>query len=475
MASEDRDALASVVAGTWYAAVPSQPDAVAGLIDGPGGEGWLALFRGELSQAEAAFLASPDSTHPAVQLGLARVALARADVLVAARDLQERIVPEGVEYRALRADRIRVGAYEPLLAALSLQALAPNGEGTSASLKRARAWTPGEGVDPAPGTALLALLEARSSGTAPPAGLPSPLAERLAAGATLAAGEQPASSTLDTASPDYVDPLGEDAAAGLEFTISWWDPEVSRARLRAELLSVLTHAGAAGEAGQELVSIAHDAWGEAAPTLAPPTPAKGTVEPALTWFGGAWLDGADLRASWGLPGGSSLLARVAAAVPAERLTEGLTPADVDRVLRFEARLDQSLGQSLEGLASSPDGKSLVRDLELSRRFADQLLRRRMIEVSDAGAPVVALRLGERSLDVASSGAGDDMTRISHRNDAGFLVRLGGVHSAGRRPGVGREYLHPLVERFPGLAGAAYQLGQLDAASGIGVQGKTSQQ
>ena len=468
----DLAGLVQVLDSTWYAEVPRDPAALNTLVEGPAGEGWLKLFSGDLDSAVTSFAAGGED--PAAQLGLARVALARADALRSAFTLEQTLVPQLVAYRRERSGRIREGRYEPVLAALSLQGYGASVESVEAAVERARGWSPPEGGDQKLAEALLGLLESRVAGTARPNGLPVAFEARLEDADRIAAG-QTGQMTAATAQPDVIDSLGADSEAGLEFQLKWWDPVAQRSLFRAQLVLIQVHASAAGPAGLELVAVAREAWGDEEPVELSP-PRKGTEGPseAMAFFGSPWADAADLRAAWGLPGGLALLDRVAAAVPQEELTQGTAPADVDRMLRFEARFEPAVRSVLEARATNDEGKALVGDLQLSRKVADQLLRQRMLVMAEAGEPVTALRLGERSLDVASPTAGD-ATRISHRNDAGFLIRLGGVHAASRRHGVAREYIHPLTARLPSLTSLTYTLGQLDAASSIGVQGKTSQQ
>lgn len=457
--------LAPLLGGTWFAAAVANPDAVSGLIDGPGGEGWLALFENDLDRAKRAFASNAPAEGtpaPAVwSLGMARVHLAQADVLMAARSLEEQATLDGIRYRAERQDRLRPGAWEPLLAALSLASL-PGADPVArdAAVARARESAPATPE----GKALRALLDARLAGDdAVPEGLPEALAAQLTAPDPQAPG------------PHVVDSLGEDADAGLRFEAKWWDPVVQRARLQHHLEQLALHARRAGVA--PLVAIATDAAPDRAALaarLAEVPAGEPPVPPELSLFVSPWVDAEHLRAAWGLDGGRSLLSRVAATEPQARIDDGWTSADADRLLRYEAAFEARAADALETLATSGDGTSLIRGLQLPRKLADALLRDRIADVAGE-SPVVALRIAERSLDVGGASGAKDGSRLSHRNDAGFLVRLAEIHALGGRPGVARDYVHPLVARFPGLAAASHQLGQLDAASSIGVQGKTSQQ
>jgi len=450
--------LAPVLAGSWLAAAVAAPEDVAALIDGPGGDGWLALFNNDLLAAREAFDAAQPAegapVPPSWALGMARLHLAEADVLIAARSLERDATLSGIAYRAERSDRLRSGAWEPILAAISLASLpdvAPADRDAAVDRARAADASTPEAV------ALLALLDARLAGEAGvPADLPGTLQEQL--------------NHPDPASPGphVIDSLGEDVDAGLTFSAKWWDPAVQRARLQHHLAAVATYAAKAGAA--DLVAVAVDAAPQPLPTEGTP---PSTLRPELALFAAPWVDVAHLRAAWGLDGGRSLLARVAAQEPEARVDDGWAPTDADRLLRFEAAFETRVGDALKTLAVG-DGAGLIRDLQLARKAADLLLRDRVRDVASE-APVVALRIAERSLDVGGGSASKDGSRLSHRNDAGFLVRLAQVHALGGRPGVARDYVHPLVARFPGLAASSHQLGQLDAASSIGVQGKTSQQ
>jgi hypothetical protein len=463
--------LGEILRSSWHAAVVREPAALEAMLDGPGGEGWFALFHGDLAGAQDAFRAAvaSDPGAAAAHLGLARVALARADALRDALELEERVSPELVTYRIERGDRMRSGRYEPVLAALTLQGLLGAGTRVDEALVRARNWTPAP-ADAAVAASLRALLAARVAGAPPPPSLPEPLGARVAAAAAVDRFE---SADLGDGGPDFVDVLGRDDEAGIEFSVSYWDPGVRRARMRAQLLAVIEHGAAAGAAGRPLAEIAAAAWGG---QPAPPLPAEvqSALSPALALFGGRWIDLEDLRASWD-QGGRSLLVRLDQLVPDEQLRRGVLAADADRVLRFESRF---VGMANEALlaAATEEGRPLVRELELPRLLADQLLRQRARELVADGHPIHALRLAERSLGVAAGKADPSgVTRLSHRNDAAFLVHLAILHAASGRPGVAREYVHPLSTLFPGQAAVSYALGQLDAASSIGVQGKTSQQ
>jgi len=465
-------AIAPILAETWHAAVVQNPVALEAMLDGPGGAGWLALFHGDLDAAESAFTeglaAAPD--HRACHLGLARVSLSRVDLLLAERDLARRVVPELAAYRAERADRVRVGPLEPLTAALSLVGLHAAPDQTERAVAAAGAWTPGPDADPEMATALRELLARRIAGNPePPDALPLVWASRLRSAQNPAATDPGALG--DGAKPDLVERLGGDSDTGISFELSWWDPSLAEARLRVELRRLTSHALAAEHAGRPLAAIASELSHGELPGLPADREDAGLRD--LMLFGAQWTNVADLRAAWGLPDGRSFLDQVAGAVPDESLLQGETGPDTDRVLRYaQTLLDQSKAE-LQALASE-QGKALVRDLELPQKLHDHVLRQRMMMSLGAGEPVRALRLGERSLDVTGSKQGG-LTRLSHRNDAGYLVRLAHVHSAGGRPGVARDYVHPLTSRFPALGSVSYTLGQLDAASSIGVQGKTSQQ
>jgi len=477
-AVEDVAALSGLLEGSWYAEAVKNPGGLEALLDGPGGAGWLALFHGDLEKAEQEFISatSGELDAPGAHLGLARVALARADALRAGRALEARIAPRLVEYRRTRGDRVRSGSYESLLAALTVQGFVGEGADLDAAAAAAAGWTPGPGVDPVVGSALHSLLIARrEAGSADGSGLPRSYVDSLTLAGAVRAGQR----SVDPleAEPDFVDQLGVDADTGVRFTAKFWDPVVSEARFLNELLLIMEHGAAAGDAGVGLVQVAVVAWGDGAPTLpglgasAPPGVSSVPVELALV--GAPWADIEDLRAAWDERPARTLLQRLAEVAPEKRLRDGQSAADVDRVLRYENQLVDVVGDALTAM-STGTGASLVHELELPRKVADQILRQRMKEMARNEQPIQAQRLAERSLDVAGGQDGAAGTRVSHRNDVGFLVRLGAVHSAGRRPGVAREYIHPLVGQHPGLAPVAYTLGQLDAASSIGVQGKTSQ-
>jgi hypothetical protein len=120
----------------------------------------------------------------------------------------------------------------------------------------------------------------------------------------------------------------------------------------------------------------------------------------------------------------------------------------------------------------------VQDLGFARRATDRLLRARSADLLAAAAPVLAKRVLERSLDDtpgSRGGAADSArTRVSWRNDRAFLLLL--AHAAWRagQPGTALELVHPLAEEDASLQPVRHYLGQLDAASSLGAQGKVSQ-
>ena len=456
--------LGPVLQDSWLRAAAQDPGAVEALIDAPGGEGWLALFHGDLGRATVAF--SSGASQPGgelAHLGLARVAMARADVLIAALPLKRASDTELLDYRDERADRVRSGELTPVLAALTRLDAGADGAVVAQKLG---ASTEAQGP-------LRALLDARRRGSAEvPDGLSERHAERLRHVRALADGVVPPLDWLDS-NPDVVASLGADADSGVTFEQRWWDPAVVAGATRAHLQMAASHAVAAGPAGAPLLKVLKARLGESVSLEASTTGPQ--LDPRLAWFGAPWIDTAHLLRRWDR-GGESLLARVAAADPA-MVPNGDTPTTtVDAQLRAADALADAVERTL-GLDAPPEGAALVRDLELGRRVSDSILRERMMDLAPT-APAQARRLGERSLDMTPSGPGAapdaSYTRISHRNDPAFLVRLAHVLFLGRRPDMAREYVFPLVPKDPALAGVAHALGQLDAASSIGVRGKTSQ-
>lgn len=479
----DAAAVAGLLSQSWMRQAALHPEVVARLLDSPGGGGWLSLFHGDVVDAARQFDAAIAGGHVEPRLGRALVALERAGVFLQAEALHLRVAGDLARHRRDNPEQIRLGRRELPLRALTLMAAGSPAEALSA-VKAANTGTSND-EDP---TVFLALItiQARSQGGDPRGfvaeGLPEPFASRAAFGQHLVGGRWPEPGDLEPGVPDLMDDLGTDAETGLRFDAPWFDPLLLRTLARHELLTARKLAGGLGLPGKMIEAAVVLAWGGPMPAHPAPPPDDGVGLPAwVALFASPAIDADDWTARWtrlggGAAGDLALTRRLDSAWPAGEVLLAADSAAVDRLLRQQEPLTQAAAAALQAGASE-DGVSLVTELALARRFSDALLRDRMDEITFAGQAAQARRLGERSLDPNPGTRGEQagFTRVSHRNDRRFLLRFAECLHAGGRPGLAREYVHPLAEERPELAGAVWDLGQLDAASGIGVRGNISQQ
>jgi len=479
----DEAAIAGLLEDSWMRSAAQHPDVVARLLDSPGGAGWLHLFHGELDEAARAFDAGLESGRIEPRLGRARVALERAAVFLEAEALQQRASADLARYRRDNPSLVRLGKLELTLRAMTLAA---GGTPEEATLAKKAATTGTSNMEDPAVFLTLVMLEARNQGGDPRGfkaeGLPEPIESRAAFGQHLVGGRWPEPGDLQPGVPDIVDDLGEDPETGLRFQAPWFDPLVLRTLARHELLTARKLASGLGPAGDLVEAALILGWG--APLPAHPRPA---IEPAAdlpAWtalFASTAIDAVDWQARWtrlgtGDPAELALLSRLDSAWPDGEVLVGTDTKAVDRLLRQQEALTGAAAKALQA-GVSEDGLSLVKDLALAQRFSDAVLRDRMDTLTHAGEAAQARRLGERSLDPNPGARGEQagFTRVSYRNDRAFLLRYAHCLHAGGRPGLAREYVHPLGEEMPELVGIVWDLGQLDAASGIGVRGKISQQ
>lgn len=481
----DPAAMEALVATSWMRQAAMRPQVVAGLLDAPGGDGWLHLFHGDLDAAQKAFDAALSSGRPEPRLGRARVALDRAAAFLHAETLHILANGQLAAYRRDNPDRVRRGTYELPLSALSLMATGDAQAATAAIKLAVRSSEMAE--QDATWGALLVQTQARSQGGDPRGfvaeGLPEPFAARAAFGQHLVGGRFPDVPDLAPGAPDLVDDLGTDPETGVKFAAPWFDPLLLRTLARSELLTARTLAAGLGGPGHLVENAVHLAWGGPLPGghAAPPTEDGVDLPDWVLLFGSAAMDVTDWRARWSLlgggnPGEGTLLARTDAVWPAPGLLSVGGSESVDLLLRHQEALDAALAGALTA-GAPPEGASLAKDLGFSRRIVDAILRDRMDALVASDQAAQARRLGERALDPNPGERGERaaFTRVSHRNDRAFLVRFATCLWASGQPGLAREYMHPLADDLPELTGPAWVLGQLDAASGIGVRGKISQQ
>ena len=477
----DPASMATLLDASWMRSAARDPAAVAGLLDSPGGDGWLALFHGDLAAAQAAFDKALPSKRFEPRLGRARVHLARAAAFLEAEQLHLHSGAALARYRRDNPELIRQGQYELPLRALSLMA-----GGTPQEAAEATRISTRVGIDDPVARVLIVTIQARMQGGDPrgfvAGDLPEPFAARSAFGQDLVGGRMPELVDLAPGKPDVVDKLGTDPETGLDFEAPFFDPLLLRTLARWELLQARTLAAGLAAPGDLVESAVQLGWGGPVPEgFARPALESGVTLPAwAALFGSAAVDATDWRARWARLGGrqpeDTLIARFDAAFPALQIRVGADAPSVDALLRLQTPLSETATAAL-GEGATPDGTSLVTDLGFARRIVDAVFRSRMDELVLAGQAAQARRLGERALDPNPSQAGDTsgFTRVSHRNDRAFLLRFALCLYAGGRPGLAREYVHPLTRELPELTGTAWVLGQLDAASGIGVRGKISQQ
>lgn len=450
-------------------AAAHDPATVMALLDAPGGEGWLDLFHGDLARAKPTFEGAESAS---ARLGLARVHLDRALTMLAAAKLHEELALELVRYRRDHADQVRIGAYEPLLALLV--ARATGAEGGELAAFEADAYKPRtERADPQLFEALRGLIEGgdpnRTLGIVYPA--------RLVFIDAISRGDLGLAEELVLLShrpdPDIVDPLGEDVEAGLTFTGRFYDPRFPTAVARYHLAHAWIE-GSGLEGPGALIAVAVEGgWGGPLPdrvrSAAKPAP-PGAPLPAWTaLFASAAVDVADWEALWG-ESGSAFVDRWGAA-----------DRGADATLQELAEAETTFATALKE-GAPPDGAALVDELSLAQPAIDRVLRSRMVAVTGTGdspeARVLCKRFGDRSVDPnpgsRGGAAGSARTRVSWRNDRAFLLDYARCLWRAGQPGGALDFVHPLATEDPALQAVKHYLGQLDAASSIGLQGKTSQ-
>lgn len=423
----------TLLADSWMARAGADDGALAALLDASGGDGWIALFHGDLRGADREFGVVPASDS--ARLGKARVHLERAAAYDAAAALCREAGIALFDWRDEHRETVRTGPLEPLLAAFL------------------------RGQDPPPGddhSAIRALFAGDSSQ------LPDPWRARRAF--VNGSGDAADAAAAQTAAPDVVDVLGRDDEAGVTFELPFDDPARLGALVRAELAAAVALAEPLGAAGGPIVAAASAFGG----LDAPPTGDGGSIPAWLALFGApqpdldAWLH----RWSRGAAGRS-----FGDRLPLDGWGQGTGSDDVDRILRMAAGLGTPL---LAGLADEP---GLAAELELPQLLVDGLLREQMNRVLGA-SPAQARRLGERSLDATpgSLGGSPDGGRagVSHRNDRAFLLSLARVYWKAGQPDDAVRLVHPLTSDLPPLASVERPLAQLGAASTVGQRGETNQ-
>ncbi len=459
-AGEDLGDVAGLLAQTWMWHATREPEVVSALLDAPGGEGWIALAEGDVATAKTTFEGADSAS---ARLGLARTHLARAAALRSAGRLHRDAALELVRYRRDHADEIREGAYERVLAGLTASRCGADGDELAGFLAAAGSPAPARAT-PEVDAALRAVLAQEEPASADLGAYGSRLAfvsamddgSLEAAVGLLAAVHQPG--------PDVVDPLGRDEELGLAFEGKYYDCAVLPAIARYHLAEAWIAGSGLTGVGPVIGAAVEGAWGGELPAAV-----RGAARPAAAdelppWtalFGSEAVDRADWDAHWSGDGETF----------ASRFGGGtdFTAAAVDQRLRRAAAAEDAFAAALRA-GASPDGASLVDDLQLATRLTDRVLRTWMVEAVDGGHAVQAKRLGDRSVDPDPGTA----TRVSGRNDRAFLVEYArGLWRAGQ-PGAALDFVHPLAQEDPALHSVKHYLGQLDAASSIGLQGKTSQ-
>lgn len=481
----DPAAVAALVADTWPAHAAHAPAVVEGLLDAPGGAGWLHLFHGDLDRAEEEF--KTGGVAPSARLGLARVHLARAAYLAEAADLHAEAALELARWRRDHGDQVRPGAYDLIAAALAATARAGDVEPTeraaflSAAVEGLQAGR--EGADLQLGKALGALAHRRAdvgdpARAAVPDELPEAYRARLRFASKTAAGDAASSERGFFAAPDFVDPRGGDGS-GVSFDADVRDSVPIRATAREELRRAWRLASGLEGPGEHIRVAVRAAWGGDLPTFAEGEALSAGPAPLPPWtalFLSPVADAADWAAYWGEPSAVSFATRWDAVFGAPTEDADAMAVVDDLLRRGEGKRALLRAALVDG---APDaGTSLIDDLDLSRRLADRVLRTRMVDLVEAGNAAPAKRLADRSLDPnpgAKGGAEDSReTRVSYRNDRAFLVALARcLHRAGQT-GAALAYIHPLAKRDARLLGVELYLGRLDAAGSIGVAGKASQ-
>ena len=356
------------------------------------------------------------------------------------------------------SEAVRAGAQDPLLRALVSPSRTP--------------VEPGE----VSGAARFAhqLIASRASGAAITEAPPTPIwAARLAFAASVEAGDLdaaerklPAASQPD---PDLIDLLGQDAETGVLFEMAFYDPAFLPALQRYHAGRAWHFAAQLGPAGQALQPVLEAAWGGPLPAAITEAALPAAELPAwAAVFLSTSPTPGDLRARFADRPGDRWASRAAAAT-------GDSPSDVvDGELRAAAALEPSFSATLQ---SGAEG-SLARDLQFGLLLSDALLRGRMAQMLATGNAPQALRLARRSADPnpgsLGGAANSAATRVSHRNDRAFLLRLAGCLWSAGQPGQALDFAHPLAQEHPALQPVVHYLGQLDAAASIGLHGKANQ-
>ena len=489
--SVDPAAVAALVTDAWARAVANDVAGLEALLDAPGGAGWLDLFHGDLRAAEVAFAGAAGSADPSsssARLGLARVHLARAQLLRETGALHAEVALELARYRRDHASQVRPGAYDLIAAALAAtsQPAADPVEAEAfldAAVAGIQTDRPGGDLEIAKALTALAV---RRRGAADPMALPAfdslpePYRGRIEAAHAIAGGDRDAARGLASGpawrSPDFVDPRGVDGATGLRFESDFRDALPILAAARLELADAWVLAAGIEGPGLHVRTAVELAWGGPLPeslraAIRPPS------APLPAWtglFGASAVDPADWSDAWGGDGPAF----------ADRWAEVHGIGEVGDPIAFvDANLRDGEGRRaaiLQGLIESATeaGATVVTDLDLAQMVLDRVYRTQMERLMESGQPAHAKRLGDRSLDhnPGSRGGPENSkeTRISYRNDAAFIVSLARcLHRAGQT-GAALAHIHPLAREDARMLGVEHYLGRLDAAGSIGTAGKAAQ-
>ena len=469
---------------SWMQHAAADPDRVTELIDAPGGGGWLRLFHGDLAGAEEQFLAAKPTVDVAnkgsARAGQARVHLARARTLLRVAALQQDAAVALVRYRHEHRGQVRQGPYDQVLSQLVLQ-----GAGQPAAIKETSTQS-GGGYQ----NALRALFDARQSESEVAPGalhkdLPETYRQRLLFVHAMSVGEVARAESFLPAvlagGEDIQDPLGEDSEAGVTFRALYFDPQVPLALARYNLAQAwILGAGLQGP-GESIARAVQLSWGAPVPEAvrSAALPSAGAQPDWLALFLGPAIDLDDWGSYWGgREDARSFLSVLQDQMPEVPWLEGTSANDVDKLLRAAADLEPVLRDALIQSVGS-EGASLSQDLGFAATTLDRLLRTRVSSLVENGHALQAKRLAERSLDMEPTRLGgvstSAATRVSYRNDRGFLIDLAHCLWKAGQVDASLSYIHPLRDEDPQLGALAYYLGQLDAARSIRIQGKTSQQ
>ncbi|MEE2828705.1 MAG: hypothetical protein VX498_05930 [Myxococcota bacterium] len=482
---ESASTIGGVLENSWMGAVVAEPAVLDRLLSAEGGEGWLALYRGDLEQADKSFSAALAEGGPpandAARLGRARVHLARADALRTAAALQEQSTLEVFLYRRTHRSSVRTGELEPLLAWRAAQRAGASPELLSA-LELESQGARGTSTRPEVASGLRALASKPGS---IPEGLPDLFRRRLEFAAAVdrgALGEaERLLPLLEPATPDLVDLLGVDPDSGLRFELSYYDSSFTRALVRFHLGMAYRQAGLS-ESGPwaEVAKAVKAAWGGELP------PGSGLgvccVEdssglPAWTaLFAGPVIDPADWSAYW-REDHAGLLQRADEAFPDLQLREARSAAEIDAALRQLEAARPAITSFFEERGDEA-GDALVAELDLVTLVVDRLLRARIVTLTADGGAVQATRLGHRAIDPRPGSdtgpANAARTRVCYRNDRASLLRYAESLWRAGQPGAALEIVHPLAEEDSALQSLKESLVQIDAASSVGSGGKANQ-